>query len=771
MSTADAKSSSKRARLHVAVRGAVQGVGFRPFVYRLAQQLDLNGWVNNSPQGVAIEVEGPQRRLDEFLLRLGREAPPPASIQSLEPTQLEAKGLDSFRILPSDESGTATAFVLPDIATCAPCRAEIFDPTNRRYHYPFTNCTHCGPRYSIIAALPYDRGNTTMRSFAMCPACRAEYDDPADRRFHAQPNACPTCGPQLALWDRDGQIKKRHHAALEATAAALMQGAIVAIKGLGGFQLMADAGDEKAVATLRRRKNREEKPFALMYPCLEQVERDCCVSPLEARLLTAPESPIVLLRSRTARLAPNVAPDNPYLGIMLPYTPLHHLLLEAVGRPLVATSGNLSDEPLCTDENDALACLGRIADLFLVHDRPILRQVDDSIARLVAGRQMLLRRARGFAPLPFKLPASVPPSLAVGAHLKNSVAVAVADQAFVSQHIGDLETEKAYRAFLNISADLSDLYGCRPQKLACDLHPDYLSTRYADAAGLPTVAVQHHYAHVLACMAENQIQAPVLGIAWDGSGYGPDHSVWGGEFLRVDTSGYQRVAHLRPFNLPGGDLAVRQPRRSAMGLLYSMWGDDAFADHGLPPLAAFEKKALPLLHRALKRQLNAPQTTSAGRLFDAVAALVGLRQESRFEGQAAMQLEFSVDARHHEAYPMDLDTDGVLDWRPMIEALIADLSRQTSTGHIAARFHNGLAKGCLAVAKWQGLERVALSGGCFQNKYLVEQTISRLREAGFSPFWHQRLPPNDGGIALGQLVELARIHAQEGEQDVSGYTR
>ena len=655
------------ARLRLAVHGAVQGVGFRPFVYRLARATGLKGWVGNSPQGVVLEVEGPQERLDEFLLRLPRDVPPPASIHSLEPAVLEPAGYREFAIRPSDTAGAPTALVLPDIATCPACRAEIADPADRRYGYPFTNCTHCGPRYSIIDALPYDRASTSMAGFDMCAACRAEYEDPADRRFHAQPNACPDCGPQLALWNPAGGVLAERQTALEEAAAALGRGAIVAVKGLGGFHLMVDARDPEAVARLRRRKRREAKPLALMFPSLERLEGSCRVSPLESRLLQAPEAPIVLLERRPADgLAEGVAPGNPYLGAMLPYTPLHHLLLGRVAAPLVATSGNLSDEPICIDQDRALKHLGGVADLFLVHDRPIRRQVDDSVARLVAGRQTLLRRARGYAPLPLDLPRPVPPSLAVGGHLKNSVAVGSGRRAFVSQHIGDLETGPAYEAFRRVSHDLGALYACRPRALAADLHPDYRSTRHAAERarddGLPLVQVQHHYAHILACMAENHAEAPVLGVAWDGSGYGTDGSVWGGEFLRIGPAGYQRVAHLRTFPLPGGEAAVRQPRRSALGLLYALWGEETFGRGDLAPLGAFAQAELPLLARALQRRLNTPLTSSVGRLFDGVASIAGLLQESRFEGEAAMALEFAVDSDEQGAYPIVLDDNGTLDW-------------------------------------------------------------------------------------------------------------
>lgn len=765
-----------RARLHLAVRGAVQGVGFRPFAFRLAADLGLDGWVNNSPHGAAVEVEGPPPHLKRFLVRLQAELPPPGQIHGLEAAFLEAVGHRGFEIRPSRSQGAPTALVLPDIATCPACLEELFDPADRRCGYPFINCTHCGPRFSIIEALPYDRARTTMRRFPLCPACQAEYDDPLDRRFHAQPNACPDCGPQLSLWDPAGRPLAQRQDALHKTVDALRQGQIVAVKGLGGFHLVVDAGQEDAVARLRQRKKRYEKPLALMYPTLERLRRDCDPDPLEERLLQAPEAPIVLLRRRqgTSSVAPSVAPANPYLGAMLPYTPLHHLLLRPLQRPVVATSGNRSEEPICIDNAEAVQRLGDIADLLLVHDRPIRRQVDDSVARLIDGRQMLLRRARGYAPLPLPLtkrpkgPKEPPPALALGGQLKNTVALSLQNRAFVGQHIGDLGTRPALDAFRRVQQDLQDLYATTPRLIVHDLHPDYLSSQHARTVDLPRLAVQHHYAHVLACMADNEAASPVLGIAWDGSGYGPDGTVWGGEFLRVDADGYRRVGHLRLFPLPGGDEAVRQPRRAASGLLYALWGPAAFQQDDLAPLAAFSRAQRRILCRILERGLNAPQTSSAGRLFDAVAALAGIRQRSSFEGQAAIELEFAVDPQERAAYPFPYTADGLLDWGPLVEALIADVRAGVGTGRIAARFHNGLIEACLAVARAEGIERVALTGGCFQNKFLCQGLAQRLRAEGFCPLVHQRVPPNDGGIALGQLAAAARTI--EENEHVSGHT-
>jgi hydrogenase maturation protein HypF len=764
--------------VRIAIQGAVQGVGFRPFVYRLATGLRLTGWVSNSAAGVLIEVEGDESALHEFLVRLPKERPPRSFIQSLEPTFLDIVGFDRFDIRPSFQSGAPSALVLPDIALCDDCLRELLDPGNRRYRYPFINCTNCGPRFSIIEALPYDRPKTTMKRFAMCDECRREYDDPGDRRFHAQPNACPRCGPQLALWHREGRIVETDDAALRAAADAVRGGQVVAIKGLGGFQLLVDARNGSAVATLRARKVREEKPFALMYPTIDAVRADCEVSDLEERLLLSAEAPIVLLRRRGRRtsddVSEDVAPGMPEFGVMLPYTPLHHLLLRDLGFPIVATSGNLADEPICTDEGDALDRLAGIADLFLVHDRPIARHVDDSVARIVLGRELVLRRARGYAPLPVRLPAAGLPVLAVGAHLKNTIAAAVGPQVFVSQHIGDLETRQAFNAFRQVIADFRCLYAFTPSVVACDAHPDYLSTAYARESALPVVEIQHHEAHVLACMAENELQPPVLGVSWDGTGFSTDGTIWGGEFLLVTDRGCERRGALRTFALPGGDQAVKEPRRSALGLLFEVFGEEALSWSHLAPVAAFAPADLKVLAALIVRGINAPRTSSAGRLFDGVASLAGLHQRVRFEGQAAMALQFAADPRiGDDAYtipvsvgqsfrpanavgPSSVSDRLVLDWSPMLREVLEDIARHAPVGTISARFHNALVNAIVAVATRVGHEHVALTGGCFQNALLLERAVRGLRAAGLRPYWHQRIPPNDGGIALGQVVGALR---------------
>jgi hydrogenase maturation protein HypF len=769
---------SADARLRISVRGAVQGVGFRPFIHRLATNLKLAGWVNNSAQGVTIEVEGQREVLEKFLLSLQAEKPPRSSIQSLESSWLEPAGYGDFAIRASVNTGPKTALVLPDIASCPDCLREIFDPANRRYRYPFTNCTNCGPRFSLIERLPYDRQSTSMKSFTMCADCLAEYDDPTNRRFHAQPNACPVCGPHLELWNSSGEVISKNHDALIAAAQAVRNGQIVALKGIGGFHLITDARNESAVQLLRERKHREEKPLALMFPSLETVKGVCEVSPLEERLLLSPEAPIVLLRrigEQKCQIANSIAPGNPNLGVMLPYNPLHHLLMAELQNPIVATSGNLSDEPICTDEHEAVERLRDIADLFLVHNRPIVRHVDDSIVRVMLNREMLLRRARGYAPLPIPLPASVadsPPILAVGAHLKNTVTLSVGDQVFVSQHIGDLETEQAHSAFRRTISDFQLLFETSPKIIAADLHPDYLSTKFArqlasEAPNQPdgsrqVISVQHHVAHILSCMAENHVAPPLLGVSWDGTGYGLDGTIWGGEFFSVGENAIDRVAHFAPFRLPGGEKAVKEPRRTALGLLYEIFGNNLFERKDLAPLSAFSRLELEQLKAMLIRGLNSPVTTSAGRLFDAVASLLNLRQSVSFEGQAAMELEFALDGvETDESYPIAISGAVEqfplrLDWSAMIRAMLKDIGSGTLVNIISARFHNALVEAIVEIAKRIGEERVVLSGGCFQNRYLTERAVRRLQAEGFRPFWHQRVPPNDGAIALGQVIAASR---------------
>jgi len=745
------------------VRGAVQGVGFRPFVYRLAADLDLSGWVLNDVRGVELEVEGPRPSLETFLARLTSEAPPLARVREVDSSWAAATGGTGFEIRYSHVGGRKTVLVLPDVATCGDCRAEVLDPAQRRYRYPFTNCTACGPRFTIVRELPYDRPATTMAGFPLCVACRAEYDDPRDRRFHAQPIACPACGPRLALRDPSGGTLAREDDALRRAAEALGDGRIVAVKGLGGFHLMCDALDDAVVRRLRQRKRRLEKPLALMARDLGAARELCDVPEDAARLLASAEAPIVLLARREgARVAPSVAPGRPDLGVMLAATPLHHLLLADVGGPLVATSGNLHEEPICIDEGEAVERLGGLADLLLVHDRPIERHADDSVARAIRGEARLLRRARGYAPLPVFVPRELPTILAVGGHLKSTVALALGRQVFLSQHLGDLETPQARAAFERALADLLRLYGATPVAVAHDLHPGYVSTAWALASGLPAIGVQHHHAHLAACLAENGVEGRALGVTWDGTGYGTDGTIWGGEHLLGSASGFTRVAHLRPFRLPGGDAAVREPRRSALALLWERLGEEALSREDLAPVRSFTAAERGVLGRMLERGLNAPVTTSAGRLFDGVAALLGLHPVASHEGQAAMALEtLAAEGGEAGSYPLPLVEPAggagalVLDWGPLLDALLADLVRGAQPAVIAARFHAALADGIVAVAKRVGEPRVALTGGCFQNRLLTERAADGLEAAGFEVLLHRLVPAGDGGISLGQAMVAA----------------
>lgn len=719
-------------RLRIRITGAVQGVGFRPHVYRLAVSAGLAGFVQNSIQGVCIEAEGPPRVVRWLEQRL-RESPPPNSfVHSFVTEEIPEQGHQPFEVQASDPSGEPAAFLSPDLAICPACLDDIRNSGNRRYRYAFTTCTHCGPRYSIIEGLPYDRPQTSMRSFRLCPECETEYRDPRDRRFHAQTNCCPQCGPQLALWAASGRILSTRHEALLAAAKALRDGRIVAIKGIGGFHLCCNAKDASSIRLLRQRKRRPTKPFAVMTSAWR-------VRPEADRLLRSPQAPIVLIEHR-GLLPEEIAPGNPFLGLMSPYSPLHVLLLDEFQGPIVATSGNLTDEPLCIDEHEALQRLQGIADLFLVHDRPILRPVDDSIVRFIDGQAVLLRRARGYAPLPLEAPIDLPPMLATGAHLKNTVAFSSNRLVFLSQHLGDLETLPALENLTRTLDDLRRTYQLQPELVACDLHPDYGSTRAAHSLGLPVDPVQHHEAHVFSGVLEHKIEGPLLGVAWDGTGYGPDTCIWGGEFLILRDRRITRAAHLRPFRLPGGDQAIREPRRSLLGLAHAM---------GRPGLAKplFEGHQYDVLQQMLVTGLNSPLTTSAGRLFDAASALLGLCPTSTFEGEAAMQLEFA--ARRAEPCPLPPPS---LDWRPLVEIL----ANQTyPVPARAAAFHHALAELILQQARQAQIEQVLLTGGCFQNALLTELAAARLRDAGFTVFTHRLIPPNDGGIAAGQILAAA----------------
>ncbi len=763
MRFADASGANAHsaARMHIVVRGTVQGVGFRPFVYRRAIQLGLTGWVGNASDGVIMEVEGTRAHICDLVDSLHDAPPANAVVVAVEARELTILGDTSFAIRASQMNAGTTALVA-DLATCADCLSELFDARDRRAGYPFINCTQCGPRYSIIEDLPYDRERTSMRGFQMCRACVSEYRDPRSRRFHAEPNACPECGPRVALWDAAGATSYRDHDAILAAAAALRSGKIVSVKGIGGFHLMVDARNEAAVARLRQRKRRDAKPFAVMFPVLADIEQACRVSELERDLLISPARPIMLLRGVGGSLAAAVAPGNPWIGALLPYAPIQHLLLRELAFPLVATSGNVADEPIVTDERDALRRLHGIADCHLVHDRPIVRAIDDSVLRVVCGRELMLRRARGYAPAPIAIEGAAAGVLALGGHLKATVAVTSTNAAVLSQHIGDLQTDDARTAHTRVCADLMHLHATRASVIVRDLHPDYASSCTAEAFGAPVVGVQHHLAHVAACMAEHGVTPPLLGVAWDGAGYGADGTVWGGEFLAVSETGWRRVAHLAPFRLPGGDAAAREPRRAAMGLLYAAFGDATFDMTWLAPVAAFTRNEAAVLRAMLDRGINAPFASSVGRLFDAFAALCGVRQHASYEGQAAAELEWSAaGSAQARSYPFVLrdPVDGgeamILDWRCALDAVLEDLAARTPISDISAALHSGLAEGIVAVAQRLGERRVILTGGCFQNARLTEAAVGALRAAGFEAIWHRRVPPNDGGIALGQAAWVA----------------
>jgi hydrogenase maturation protein HypF len=788
--------SSTPHRINLSLQGVLQGIGFRPFVYKLAHEIGLKGWVQNSPQGVSIDVEGSSKALEEFLQRLQNDNPPNSNLYKLKSTYLEPSGYKEFCIRESKTSGDPSALILPDISTCSECLKELFDPSNRRYLYPFVNCIHCGPRFSIIESLPYDRQNTSMRQFQMCSACQYEYEDAGDRRFHAQPNACPDCGPRLEFWDTTGL--KHMEGVLDKAVDALKSGAVIAVKGLGGFHLMVNACDDNAVRRLRERKHREEKPFALMFSNIESVNNSCELSSLEKNILLSPQAPIVLLRRKKesgkfyAEIAQQVAPSNPYLGVMLPSNPLHHILMSRFEFPIVATSGNVSDEIICKEEEDVLSRLGGIADCFIVHNRAISSHVDDSIVRVVSGVGQVLRRARGYAPLPITLKEKLPSLKGVGGYLKNTISITKENNIFISQHIGNLNTPQALGAFGDTVESMRKLYDSLSGPVVCDFHPDYPSTQWAQKNNESNIPVQHHVAHVFSCMAEHDLDGPLLGVSWDGSGYGLDGTIWGGEFFHIQPESIQRIACWKPFPLPGGDSAQNEPRRSALGLMYNIIGEAVFDQPRL--LQSFSSDEIVILKTMLKNKINCPMTSSCGRLFDAVASLIGIRQINSFEGQAAMELEFLtqnfvsesfydvdlIECQPEKLNPAkniilpecyDLNLRYKLDGTSMIRQLMADFFNTTEHPLIATRFHNSLVESIVAIAKNIGEERVVLSGGCFQNKYLSEHTISRLRREGFRPYWHQRIPPNDGGLSLGQVFAASWIAKRKGVSDVFSDTR
>jgi hydrogenase maturation protein HypF len=769
-------------RVHV--KGVVQGVGFRPFVYQIAHAHELRGWVKNTSGDVTIVVEGPDDKIEKFLHALKTQPPPQSHIESIAVDSEPPANYSDFRILESQAQEDEYQLISPDLATCPACRKEIFDPANRRYHYPFTNCTNCGPRFTIIEDIPYDRPRTTMRKFKMCPDCRREYDDPADRRFHAQPNACPVCGPRLWIVGPQtddngrGQASPLRTTDVIAEAARLIKdGQIVAIKGLGGFLLACDATSDAAVQRLRARKQRPAKPFAIMLSSLDEVKAYCEVNAQEEEALMSAAAPIVVLKIKgkiplyppfakgeaAQPISTLVAPGLKHLGVMVPYTPVHHLLMQAAGRPLVMTSGNLAEEPIAADNDEALRRLSGIADYFVLHDREIYSRYDDSVVTFELGAIRTIRRARGYAPFPVRLPFPLKPVLACGPELKNTFCLTSDDYAFVSQHIGDLENEETLAHFENTINLYEKLFRVCPEAIACDLHPDYLATKWAEAEAkkrsLPLVPVQHHYAHIVSCLAENGAAGPAVGIALDGTGYGTDGRIWGGELMTADYQGFQRRAHFEYLPLPGGAAAIQRPYRIAAGYLYALLGAEALRPD-LPGFKGMDEYEIDVIKKQVESGLNTPLTSSCGRLFDAVSALLGIRRQVEYEGQAAIELEAAADEGILTAeYPYRIETvDGmrIIRLRELLAAIVADIQRQVPVSIIAAQFHNTLArimiKSGAELAEESGLRQVALSGGVFQNRRLLNQVVTGLKQAGLAPLVHRQLPTNDGCISLGQAV-------------------
>jgi hydrogenase maturation protein HypF len=770
--------------LRITVTGVVQGVGFRPFVYNLARRMGLSGWVLNHSGGVDIEVEGPAPGVAAFMAALEAQAPPLARVATLEAECIAPRGFDTFEIRHSESQQGRYQLISPDVATCPDCRRELFDPEDRRHRYPFTNCTNCGPRFTIIEDIPYDRPKTTMRVFPMCGDCLREYEDPSDRRFHAQPNACPVCGPQVWLVIAPGMPGVDAEAepltgddAIAQAVNLVKGGKVIAVKGLGGFQLVCDATNAEAVALLRERKRRPHKPFAVMAPALDEVKELCELSAQAEAILTSPQAPIVLLDARPNNgIADNVAPNNQTLGVMLPYTPLHHLLLCDAGRPLVMTSGNLSEEPIAKDNDEALRRLAPIADAFLLHNRDIYARYDDSVVAVgygdgdgnetaeVKSPPLTLRRARGYAPFPVRLPFEAPRILATGPLLKNTFTLTRDDYAFVSQHIGDLENLDTLEHYQEALDTYCHLFRIEPERVACDLHPDYVSTRLAEAFArdhaLPDpLRVQHHKAHIYSCMADAgraPDSGPVIGVAFDGTGYGEDGSIWGGEWFVGDYSGLERVAHLEYLPLPGGDAAIHHPWRIAVAYVHALGLDESL------PLGEFCPADVMRIRTMVDRNLNTPSTSSMGRLFDAVSALLGVCHEASYEAQAAIELE-QVVGRHRvvprTGFPFELERDSAsyrVHLAPTFEALLGDVEEGVPIPEIAMRFHLTVAEMMTEVSRVireeTGITTVAIGGGVFQNRLLLHLALPMLARAGFEVLLHDRVPSNDGGISLGQAV-------------------
>jgi len=776
VSAARAAVEAEGRRLRIC--GTVQGVGFRPWIHRLAREEGVSGSVRNDAAGVVVEAFGPPAAVARLRRRLEREAPAAARVREIREERIAGPGPSGFAILASRHDAQRRVSIPPDLAVCDACLRELRDPADRRHRYPFTNCTDCGPRFTIATDVPYDRAATTMAAFAMCPACRREYEEPADRRFHAEPIACPACGPRLAWLDAGGRPVASADGPIEAAARALREGWIVAVRGLGGFHLACDASAAEVVKRLRERKRREAKPFAVMVADLEAARRIARVGDAEAELLASVERPIVLLdlRSDGGPLADEVAPGLSQVGLLLPYTPLHHLLVEAAERPLVMTSGNLADEPIAVSNDEALARLLGIADAFLVHDREIANRCDDSVARVVAGAPLVLRRARGWVPRPIRVATPFPePVLGCGAQLKNAVCLGLGELAFPGPHVGDLETPEAFDAFCEGIERLERFVGVRAEVLACDLHPDHLSTRYAyERPARCRIAVQHHHAHVASALAEHGLAGPALGLAWDGTGYGPDGSAWGGELLRVDAASCERLATFRPVALAGGERAIREPWRVALALLLDAWDGEA------PPgaLGLFER--IPAARVAAVRELLAARTQTVqahgvGRLFDGIGALVLGLPTARYEGEVALRWNLAADPDERRPYPIALANaaGGLLevDLRPMVRALVADLARGVAPATLAGRFHETLAYAAEVLVDRAALRcgvglPVALTGGCFQNALLAARVHERLR-ARHRVLLHREIPPGDGGIALGQALVAAARLASGREEDAA----
>ena len=755
-------SLKEKERRILEITGIVQGVGFRPTVYRLAKEHHLKGFVRNDSGGVTIDIEGDVQNISKFLDELDSSLPPRASVQTMKVKSLEPAGYREFKIDMSVEEKEKTSLVSPDIATCSDCLHELFDAEDRRFRYPFINCTNCGPRFTIVKDIPYDREKTTMTEFIMCQDCEREYENPENRRFHAQPNACHVCGPQIVLEDStEDSTSLKGEKAIREAGERLRQGEIIAVRGLGGFHLACDAMNSGAVERLRRRKYREDKPFAVMADSIQAVQEECHVSEFERRLLESPAKPIVLLRRRKdSEIAEDVAPGQKYLGFMLPYTPLHHLLLGESGLVLVMTSGNLSDEPISYDNAEARQRLKTIADAFLLHNREIETRCDDSVTRELNGGEFIVRRSRGYSPNPITLPFEIKKHiLSCGAELKNTFCVARDQYAFVSHHIGDLKNVETFENLTQGIEHYSNLFSVNPEVVVHDLHPDYLSTKYAEGLdGLSIFGVQHHHAHIAAVMAENGIEGEVIGVALDGTGYGEDGNIWGCEFMVADYKGYKRVGHLDYVPMPGGDSAVAEPYRMAVSYLYRTYGDDMF-DLGIDLFKRQDLKRIGVLVDMIEKGFNSPLVSSAGRLFDAVSSILGIRDSINYEGQAAVELEMAAAEANEGSYSyevLDKDKGWIVDASPMMRAIVDDHIKSVPVEKISDIFHNTVAEIVLDLCQrtrdsWK-LDRVALSGGVFQNVFLLSKVYSMLTKEGFKVYVHHQVPTNDGGISLGQVA-------------------